>query len=154
MEFAVSELTFVLPAIVPMEDTFSVDKIVVEMTCQSSLSGFHSAIPLFLASDKLPKILNIFVLVGQLSVAMHQPIFELSAVHLVIFSINNHKFRWLFFLLLDGSAFFKTVFHAVSEGANILTSITKLLSSLAVRFVVKPFSFIPVAQFMAESSSS
>ena len=145
MKFAVSELTFIFSAIVPMENTFSIDKIVMKMTCQSSLSSFHSTISFFFTPDKLSKIFNIFVFVSQLSIAMHQSIFELSTINLIIFSIHNHKFRWIFFLLLDSSTFFKAMFHSISESANILPSITKLLSSLAMRFIVKPFSFIPIA---------
>lgn len=84
MEATVFEFPFVTPSVKPLEDSLSVDEVVMEMTGQSALLSPERSIAFFFSVDKLTFIGSIFSFVGEFSVTVHESVLELSSVDVVI----------------------------------------------------------------------
>lgn len=153
VKFVVLKLTLVGPPISPTEDAVSVNHIFVEGASQSALLSFQGPVAFFLSVDELSFVLEFFVRVGELSIAVHPSVAELSFVLLLSSAVVGHLYWRVVFLGFDVSSEVATMFLPLHELANILDAFFRdQFSALSVRLVIKPLALVEVGVLVDESA--
>lgn len=126
-----------------------------EISREFSLLSFESPIAFLLSIDELATILELFGLIGQFTIAVHQSLVKLSSVDFVASSVSCYFLRGMLFLLLNISVGIKAVLQSVDELADILSVVWWAnLMTLTEWFVIVPLTFISVGELMDEFSST